>query len=96
MIGAGKATVFEVDRDVLIEGKLVPKGKYSQFTFVVRKSWILIFNKSWNHTNLDDYKDVNDALRIPVKGAKSEVFNEKLTFEINADGYVTFYWADKK
>ncbi|MGB4845954.1 MAG: DUF2911 domain-containing protein [Ferruginibacter sp.] len=94
-IGEKGAAVLELDRDVLIEGKLVPKGKYSLLTYVIRKSWILVFNKTWKLPSIAEYKEENDVLRVPVRGNKSAEFNETLRFDINTDGYVTFFWADK-
>jgi len=94
-IGTEKAAVFEVDRDVLIEGKRVPKGKYSLFTILNNKLWVLIFNKTWNQTGTTAYNVENDVLRVGIKGLKNTVFTEKLYFKINTDGMVSLFWADR-
>src|SRR3954447_23783089 len=47
-MGANEATVFETDKDVEIEGKTLPAGKYSLFGLGVNDDFTLIFNKAWN------------------------------------------------
>ncbi len=84
-----------MDRDVLIEGKRVPKGKYSLFTILNNKLWVLIFNKTWNQTGTTAYNVENDVLRVGIKGLKNTVFTEKLYFKINTDGMVSLFWADR-
>ena len=44
--GANKATVFEVNKDVKVEGKTLPAGKYALFTLVNGDEWTIIFNKT--------------------------------------------------
>src|SRR5688572_31296284 len=42
--GANKATVFEVNKDVKVEGQTLPAGMYSMFTLVNGNEWTFIFN----------------------------------------------------
>jgi hypothetical protein len=94
--GANEATVFEVDKDVLVEGKLLPKGKYGFFILQQGgRSWNLIFNKTWDQWGTK-YNEADDLFRVPVRGAKTAVFAEKLTYTINADGIVSLLWGDKQ
>jgi hypothetical protein len=94
--GANEATVFEVDKDVLVEGKLLPAGKYSFYILQQGgKSWNIIFNKSWNQWGTN-YKEEDDIFRVPVRGAKPPEFVEKLVYSINEDGYVSLFWGDKQ
>ena len=94
--GANEATVFEVDRDVKVEGNQLPKGKYGLFTLVDGDSWTIIFNKTWKQWGAFDYKEADDALRVKVKAGKADPFAEKMTFSIDAKGKVTLLWGDKK
>src|SRR5687767_4572105 len=55
--GANEATVFQTDRDITIEGKKLPAGKYSFFTIPTENEWTLIFNKQpeqWGAYKYDD------------------------------------------
>ena len=92
--GANEATVFEVDKDVMVEGKLLPKGKYGLFTLVNGGDWTFIFNKTWDQWGAFKYKEGDDALRVNVKAAKAAAFTEKMTFTINAGGKVSLMWGD--
>jgi hypothetical protein len=93
--GANEATVFEVDNDVLVEGKVLPKGKYGFFILVKGKSWNLIFNKTWDQWGTR-YNEADDVFRVPVRGGKAAEFAEKLTYKISTDGIVTLLWGDKE
>ena len=94
--GANEATVFEVDKDVKVNGNALPKGKYGLFTLVDGNDWIFIFNKTWKQWGAFDYKEADDALRIKVKGGKADPFAEKMNFSIDEKGKVTLVWGDKK
>jgi hypothetical protein len=94
--GANEATTFEVSQDVLVEGKKLPKGKYSLFTISGKDSWTIIINKTANQWGAYDYKQADDALRVTVKPGKAEKFAEKMTFSIDEKGMVTLLWGDLK
>ncbi len=91
--GANEATVFETSKDVKIEGKTLPAGKYSIYSIPGNKEWTLIFNKTWNQWGTI-YKADQDALRVSVKPGKADKFTEMMTFEIEKDGDVSLVWAD--
>lgn len=93
--GANKATVFEVSKDVKVEGKDLPAGKYGLFTLVNGDEWTVIFNKTWDQWGAFNYKEADDQLRVKVKGKKSDSFSEKMTFAVNKDGKVALMWGDR-
>jgi hypothetical protein len=45
--GANEATLFEINKDVKIEGKDLAAGKYSIYSIPGEKEWTIIFNKTW-------------------------------------------------
>ncbi len=94
--GANKATVFEVNKDVKIEGKDLKAGKYGLFTLVNGDEWTIIFNKTWDQWGAFGYKEADDALRVKVKGGKTKAFSEKMTFTVNKNGKVSLMWGDKQ
>ena len=94
--GANEATVFEVDKDVKVEGKVLPQGKYGLFTIANGDDWTIIFNKTWNQWGAFKYKEADDVLRVNVKATKASSFQEKMTFAINSDGTITLLWGDIK
>ena len=94
--GANKATVFEVNKDVKVEGKALPAGKYALFTIVNGDEWTIIFNKTFDQWGAFNYKEADDALRVKVKGSKAKEFSEKMTFAVNKKGKVSLMWGDKQ
>lgn len=92
--GANEATVFEVDKDVMVEGKALPKGKYGLFTIQNGDDWTIIFNKTWDQWGAFKYSDGDDILRVNVKGKTRETLTEKMTFSISAAGVVTLLWGN--
>jgi hypothetical protein len=94
--GANEATVFEVDKDVMIEGKALPKGKYGLFTIVNGDDCTIIFNKTWKQWGAFNYAEADDQLRVNVKAGKANPFAETMTFTIDASGKVSLLWGDTK
>ena len=82
--GAHKATWIDFSKDVMIEGKHIPKGKYGFFTIPNKKTWTLILSKTWNMHLADDYKQENDIIRMTVKPKKSKQIVEALTYKVIA------------
>ena len=91
--GANQATVLETDKDITVEGKALPAGKYSIYAIPGESEWTIIINSQtgpWGitrqqETTADPAKDV---LRVTVKPAKSATMNERLVYTINANGFV--------
>lgn len=94
--GANEATVFEVSKDVKVEDKALPAGKYGLFTIMNGDEWTIIFNKTWSQWGAFSYKEADDALRVKVKAEKAKAFAEKLTYTIDKSGKVTLNWGDKQ
>ena len=91
--GANEATVFEINKSVLIEGKELRKGRYA-FFLVPNESgaWTAIFNsdaKQWGAYKHDSKKDV---LRVSVSPEKHG-FVEQMKFEL-ADNEVRLNWEN--
>lgn len=94
--GANEATVFSVDKDVKVEGKELPAGKYGLFTLVNGNEWTIIFNKIWDQWGAFTYDQSQDALRVIVKADKAKEFSEKMTFTISEKGKILLLWGDRE
>jgi hypothetical protein len=94
--GANEATVFEVDKPVMVEGKTLEPGKYALFMMPGEKEWTIIFNKTWKTWGAYDYEKnkAEDALLVQVKPATTEAAQERLTYTIDKDGLVKLLWGD--
>lgn len=90
--GANEATIFEVSKDVTVEGKPLPAGKYSLFTIPGEKEWTVIFNKNWDQWGTN-YKEETDQLRINVKPESGESAKEQFTISVAKNGEVSLEWG---
>jgi len=77
--GANENTTFESNKDLLVEGKPLPAGKYSIHMIPGETEWIVIFNKNTSAWGSYTYKQEEDALRVTVKPVKSP-FKEWMEF----------------
>ncbi len=92
--GANEATTFETSKDVKVEGKTLPAGKYALFTIVNGDEWTIIFNKTWKQWGAYDYKQVDDVLRVKVKAQKNNQFIEQFLIEVNENGKFSLSWVN--
>jgi hypothetical protein len=91
--GANPVTEIQTNKDLKIQGKTLPLGKYSIFTIPGENEWKVIFNSETGQWGIKDDGSANDnpskdVLIVTVKPEKSTSFNERLTFNINDNGFV--------
>jgi hypothetical protein len=90
--GANEATIFQTDKDITVEGKKLPAGKYSFFATPGEKEWTIFFNsetgqwgdKPGGDTNMDPAKTV---LSFTVKVKKLTNVNERLEYSVMNNGF---------
>lgn len=92
--GANEATMFTVDKNVKVEGKALPAGKYSLFTIPGQDEWIIIFNKVPVQWGAFKYDEKQDALRVNVKPQVTPKLTEQMTFTIDKSGKVSILWEN--
>jgi hypothetical protein len=96
-LGANEATEIDFYKDVRIDNKKIPKGKYTMYCIPTLDNWTIIFNKdndTWGSFKYDSKKDV---LRTNVKTTTVETVTESFSafFEksVNANTYnLVFMW----
>lgn len=86
--GANDATTFETDKDIMVEGKKLPAGKYS-FFLIPRASgtWTAIFNKEAKQWGAFKYEEAKDQLRVDVKVKALKETQERLIYKIDKKGF---------
>src|SRR5687768_10584031 len=94
--GANEATTFKVSKDVKVEGKSLPAGKYGLFTIPNKEEWVIIFNKTPNQWGAYKYAQGDDALRVNVKPTKAPQFTERMTFTVDKSGKVALLWGNEQ
>jgi hypothetical protein len=77
--GANENTTIESNKDLLIEGKPLPAGKYGIHMIPGEKEWIIIFSKNNSAWGSFAYKQEEDALRVTVTPVKAP-FQEWMEF----------------
>jgi hypothetical protein len=90
--GANEATLFETDKEIMVEGKSLPAGKYSLYAVPGETKWKFIFNsevgqwgiKRTGETTEDPAKDV---LTVTVTPKKSGKLNEGLLYQVTKTGF---------
>lgn len=90
--GANEATTFQTDKDITVQGKKLPAGKYS-FFLIPKESgtWTAIFNKEAKQWGAYKYEESKDALRVDVKTKALPATQETLMYKINNNGF-TMDW----
>ncbi|RZL30944.1 MAG: DUF2911 domain-containing protein [Pedobacter sp.] len=86
--GANEATTFETDKDIMVQGKALPAGKYS-FFLIPKESgtWTAIFNKEPKQWGAYKYEEGKDALRVDVKTKALKATQERLVYKITKTGF---------
>jgi Protein of unknown function (DUF2911) len=86
--GANEATTFETDKDIEVQGKLLPAGKYSFFLIPKEKTkWTAIFNKQPKQWGAFKYNEADDQLRVEVKPQKLRHTQENLVYSITPGSF---------
>jgi len=98
--GANEATLFATDKEIKVEGKALPAGKYSLYTLPGEKEWVFIFNSQTGQWGVKDNEETSedpakDVLRVTVKPEKSASFNERMKFEVDKAGF-SLLWENLK
>ena len=91
--GANEATIFETDKDLMVEGKKLPAGKYSLYALPGEKEWQMIFNSQTGQWGIErsgetTRKAENDVLVVNVKPRASSTMEERLVYKLDSKGFV--------
>jgi hypothetical protein len=99
-LGANEATLFTTDKEITVEGKSLPAGKYSLYAIPGENEWVFIFNSEtgqWGVKNDESTSEdpAKDVLRVNVKPEKSADFNERMKFIVDKNGFA-LEWENLK
>lgn len=90
--GANEATFFTTDKDITIEGKKLPAGRYSFFATPGAKEWTIIFNSAaapgmWGTTEKGANDDATKDVLVAKVTAKTAPMTERLKYVITKTGF---------
>lgn len=98
--GAHSATSLETDKDLRINGQIIPAGKYALFTIPNQDQWTMIINKNWDQHLADEYDQKDDVLRMDVKPQLFDQVQERLKWSVipanETSGSITMRWEKVK
>jgi hypothetical protein len=98
--GANEATTFESNRDLIISGKTLPKGKYTLWTIPSSNNWKVIFNEDmyiWGvstdgKASRDPEADVI-IVTVPVNSLDNPIEQFTISFKENSNGLdLQLFW----
>ena len=94
--GDNEATQIETDKDLVVEGKKLPAGKYSLYTIPGEKEWQIIINSQTGQWGIERTGETTrnpekDVIVVTVKPKQSSVMQESLVYKINNDGVVLIW-----
>ena len=84
--GAHSATSIETDKNLFVEGKTIPSGKYAFFAIPGNPEWTLIINKNWDQHLADEYDEKDDIVRWKVKPDTASTVQERLMYDLDQTG----------
>jgi hypothetical protein len=95
-MGANEVTTFETTDSILIQGTLLPKGRYALLAIPGAKEWTIIINGDSNQWGAYSYSQQKDVLRFTAKPAELKQKMETLSFDFEeitpTSAAVVFRW----
>ena len=93
--GAHMATNIQFSKDVTINNKKIPAGKYAFFTIPGKDKWTVILNTRHDQHMADDYNEKEDVMRMDVK-PEEHGMTQRLTYNVNKtddkSGEIVMQW----
>jgi hypothetical protein len=98
--GANESTTFETNKELTIEGKKLPAGKYSLWTIPGPDSWSVIFNSQFGQWGINSKGEANrdpalDVLKVEVKPLHQDQVFEQFTIafeKTGEDAELVLFW----
>lgn len=98
--GANEATTFETNKDLLIEGKTLKKGKYTLWTIPGEQEWKIIFNSEHGQWGIGSDGGANrnpdkDVLTIDAFAVQQDRVFEQFTIsfeKVGGDAEMVLIW----
>lgn len=89
--GANEATTFETNRDLIVDGKTLRRGKYSLWTIPRPDTWTVIFNSEHGQWGINSKGEPNrdparDVLTIDVPAMTQDRTIEQFTVTFESVG----------
>lgn len=98
--GAHMATWIETDKELLINGKILPAGKYGFFVIPEKENWQVMFNSRWEQHGKDEFDEDENVLVMEVVPNKLDEIQESLVYDVQKtgenEGTISLAWEKVK
>ena len=91
--GANEATVIEFTKDLKIQGKTIPKGRYGLFTIPGKENWTIIFNKDADQWGTYNYDPKKDVARVTAPATTSDESLDVFSLVFSETGTLHLGWG---
>jgi hypothetical protein len=78
-LGANEATLIQINKDVLFDGKDLKAGNYSMYAYPGKDTWIIYLNSDVKHWGAQEPDHNLDVLKTEVKAITKSSATEQLT-----------------
>jgi Protein of unknown function (DUF2911) len=99
-MGANEATTFETTDSIMVQGTVLPKGKYAMLAIPGAKEWTIIINSDANQWGAYSYSQKKDILRFTAKTDELKQKEETLSFDFEditpTSAAVVFRWENSQ
>lgn len=82
-VGANEATVFETDKDLMVNDQHLKAGKYSLYAYPGSDSWQIVFNSDHDRWGLPEPDPDKDVIKTSVTASNNVPMEEQLTIDLN-------------
>jgi hypothetical protein len=98
--GANEATIFETNKDLVIDGKTLPAGKYTLWVSPSAQTWTVMFNSEYGQWGINFNGEANrdpenDVLSVEVPVLIQDKVFEQFTISVEKAGEeqeLVFIW----
>lgn len=94
--GANEATVIEFTKDLKIQGKTIPKGRYGLFTIPGKENWTVIFNKDADQWGTYNYDPKKDVARVTATASNADESLDVFSIVFSETGTLHLGWGNTR
>ncbi|WP_372769630.1 DUF2911 domain-containing protein [Lutibacter sp.] len=84
--GAHNATWIMTDKDLDIDGEILPAGKYGFFVIPGKETWEVMLNTRWNQHGKDEFNKAENVVSIVLVPEKLNEIQESLLYDVKKTG----------
>lgn len=94
-VGANEATLFETNKDLVVNDQVLKAGKYSVYAYPGKDTWQIVLNSDFDRWGLPAPEPEKDVVKTNVPAINNAPVAEQLviSFAQGENGVVNMIWA---